>query len=156
VSRGLSAPLSSPHLDASVGRTSEDQDAEPATTKWTASFILRSSIKEPHLSFPCHPASPRPSYLTRVRRSRQVNTPHQVGQIKTRRGSPKRQSRHVVRPRRHLHTRVRPKPYPRLLIGFAHFRDPLVPFPPPNAAINWLPRLLEFLLARAPLGHAGS
>jgi hypothetical protein len=95
VPRGLPAPLSSPRLDASVGRTSVDQAAEPAPTELTTSFRLRSSIKEPHLSFPCHPASPRPSYLTRVSRSRQAHTPRRVGQVETRRGSPKRQSRHV-------------------------------------------------------------
>lgn len=76
VPRGLPAPLSLPRLDASVSQTSEDQAAEPATTELTALFRLRSSIKEPHLSFPCHPASPRPSYLTRVSRSLQGHTPH--------------------------------------------------------------------------------
>jgi hypothetical protein len=93
VPRGLPAPLSLPLLDASVDRTSEDQAAEPATIELTASFRLRSSINEPHLSFPCHPASPRPSYLTRVSQSRQAHTPCRVGQVETRIGSPKRQSR---------------------------------------------------------------
>jgi hypothetical protein len=95
VPRGLPAPLSSLSLDASVGQTSEDQAVEPATTELTSSFRLRSSIKKPHLSFPSHSASPRLSYLTCVGRSQQAQTPHRVGQVETRRGSPKRQSRHV-------------------------------------------------------------
>jgi hypothetical protein len=95
VPRGLPAPLSSPRLDASFGRTSEDQAAESATTELTESFRLRSSIKEPHLSFPCHSTSPRPSYLACVSRSRQAHTPRRVGPVETRIGSPKRPSCHV-------------------------------------------------------------
>jgi hypothetical protein len=95
-----------------------------------------------------------PFYLLGIRRSRHATTPGQVREVETRRGSYKRQSDHVMRLRCHLSTCVRPKPYPCLLIGRPHFRNPLVVTPPPNPAIHRVPRLLEFLPPRVVAGLA--
>ncbi|GER40525.1 acetyl-coenzyme A carboxylase carboxyltransferase subunit beta [Striga asiatica] len=95
-----------------------------------------------------------PPQLPGISRRRHRQPPHGVGEVEARCPAPQGQGRHIVGPRGHLGSRVRPEPHPALLGGLPKLANPLSGVPHPHATVHGVTCLPEFLPPGSFLGPA--